>query len=118
LISISLSLSLKVPGWIVGAVIIALGTGGIKSNVSPLVADQYRKTRMFIKTMPDGERVIVDPNVTITRIYNLFYWCINLGSLSALATTELEHRVGFWAAFTLPTFVCQSPSIRVPYSPR
>ncbi|KIJ55523.1 hypothetical protein M422DRAFT_151273 [Sphaerobolus stellatus SS14] len=93
------------PGWIVGAIIVAIGTGGIKSNVSPLVADQYRKTRMFIKTLPSGERVIVDPNVTITRIYNLFYWCINVGSLSAIATTELEHNVGFWSAFLLPTCV-------------
>ena len=93
------------PGWIVGAIIVAIGTGGIKSNVSPLVADQYRKTRMFIKTLPSGERVIVDPNVTITRIYNLFYWCINVGSLSSIATTELEHNVGFWAAFILPTIV-------------
>lgn len=92
-------------GWTVGAVVVAIGTGGIKSNVSPLVADQYRKTRMFIKTLPSGERVIVDPNVTITRIYNLFYWCINVGSLSSIATTELEHNVGFWAAFLLPTIV-------------
>jgi proton-dependent oligopeptide transporter, POT family len=92
-------------GWTVGAIIVAIGTGGIKSNVSPLVADQYRKTRMFVKTLSSGERVIVDPNVTITRIYNLFYWCINVGSLSSIATTELEHRVGFWAAFILPTIV-------------
>lgn len=93
------------PGWIIGAIVVAIGTGGIKSNVSPLVADQYRKSRMFIKVLPSGERVIVDPNVTITRIYNLFYWCINVGSLSSIATTELEHNVGFWAAFLLPTVV-------------
>jgi len=60
---------------------------------------------MFIKVLPSGERVIVDPNVTITRIYNLFYWCINVGSLSSIATTELEHNVSFWAAFLLPTLV-------------
>ncbi|KAF8502569.1 PTR2-domain-containing protein [Gautieria morchelliformis] len=86
-----------VPGWIVGAIVVAIGTGGIKSNVSPL-------SRTNI-TLPSGERVIVDPNVTITRIYNLFYWCINVGSLSAIATTELEHNVSFWAAFILPTIV-------------
>lgn len=101
----ALSHGAGVAGWIVGAVVVAIGTGGIKSNVSPLVADQYRKTRMFIKTMPSGERVIVDPNITISRIYNLFYWCINVGSLSSIATTELEHNVGFWAAFLLPTLV-------------
>lgn len=93
------------PGWIVGAIIVATGTGGIKANVSPLVADQYRKSRMFIRTLPSGERVIVDPNVTITRIYNIFYWCINVGSLSAIATTESERHVGFWLAYLLPTVV-------------
>ncbi|KZT33660.1 PTR2-domain-containing protein [Sistotremastrum suecicum HHB10207 ss-3] len=93
------------PGWIVGAIIVATGTGGIKANVSPLVADQYRKSRMFVRTLPSGERVIVDPNVTITRIYNIFYWCINVGSLSAIATTESERHVGFWLAYLLPTVV-------------
>ena len=93
------------PGWCVGAVIVAFGTGGIKSTVAPLIADQYRAIRMFIKTLPSGERVIVDPDVTISRIYNLFYWCVNVGSLSSIAATELEHNVGFWAAFLLPTVV-------------
>lgn len=93
------------PGWLAGAFIVAVGTGGIKANVSPLVADQYRKTEMFIRTLPTGERVIVDPDMTISRIYNLFYWCINIGSLSAGITTILERRVGFWAAFSLPTCI-------------
>lgn len=93
------------PGWIVGALIVACGTGGIKSNVSPLVADQYRRTKPHIKVLKTGERVIVDPNVTITRIYNIFYWCINVGSLSSIATSETERRVGFWAAFLIPSAV-------------
>ncbi len=45
----------------------------------------------------------MDPTVTITRIYSLFYWCINVGALAALITTQLERRIGFWAAFSLPT---------------
>ncbi|KAH8117120.1 PTR2-domain-containing protein [Phellopilus nigrolimitatus] len=100
-----LRVGLGLPGWLFGAFIVAVGTGGIKANVSPLVADQYRKTDMFIRTINSGERVIVDPSLTISRIYNLFYWCINVGSLSAIVTTQLERRVGFWAAFTLPTCV-------------
>ncbi|KLO12163.1 PTR2-domain-containing protein [Schizopora paradoxa] len=92
-------------GWIVGVIIVAIGTGGIKANVSPLVADQYRKTTSFPRTLPSGERVLVDPTITITRIYSLFYWCINVGALAALVTTQLERRIGFWAAFSLPTVV-------------
>lgn len=93
------------PGWIVGALIVACGTGGIKSNVSPLVADQYRRTKPHIKVLKTGERVIVDPNVTITRIYNIFYWCINVGSLSSIATSESERQVGFWLAYLIPSAV-------------
>ena len=32
----------------------------------------------------------------------VFYMAINIGSLSALATTTMELRVGFWAAYLLP----------------
>jgi proton-dependent oligopeptide transporter, POT family len=85
--------------------IIAVGSGGIKANVSPLVADQYRQDRPFVKTLSSGERVIVDPNVTIGRIYSLFYWSVNVGSLSSALTTFAEFHVGFWLAFALPTSV-------------
>lgn len=46
-----------------------LGTGGFKSNISPLVAEQYKKTKLFINTTRSGERVIVDPTLTTSRIY-------------------------------------------------
>lgn len=45
------------------------GTGGFKANISPLVAEQYRGHRCFITTTKSGERVIVDPSLTISRIY-------------------------------------------------
>ena len=57
------------PGVIVAMIVIGLGTGGIKSNVSPLIAEQYRGTRQKIKTLKTGERVIIDPAITIQRIY-------------------------------------------------
>ncbi|OJD32578.1 mfs peptide transporter [Diplodia corticola] len=90
------------PGLLVAILIIGLGTGGIKSNVSPLIAEQYEETRQKIKTLPSGERVIVDPSLTIQRIYMVFYMCINIGSLSAIATSTMELRIGFWAAYLLP----------------
>lgn len=49
-------------------IIIGLGTGGIKSNVSPLIAEQYRETKQRIRVEKSGERVIVDPAVTFQRI--------------------------------------------------
>lgn len=57
------------PGLIVAMIIIGLGTGGIKSNVSPLIAEQYRGTRYRLKILKSGERVIIDPAITIQRIY-------------------------------------------------
>ena len=122
----ALDAGLGLPGWIIGAVIVAAGTGGIKgihtlcnyselsnmkhmcdaANVAPLLADQYRVKEPFVRVLPNtGIRVLVDPSHTLTRLYNLFYWCINVGSLSALATTQIERRAGFAAAFSLPTIV-------------
>ena len=55
-------------GLIAAMIIIGLGAGGIKSNVSPLIAEQYRGTKQTIRVEKSGERVIVDPAVTIQRI--------------------------------------------------
>ncbi|KAF9580319.1 peptide transporter ptr2, partial [Lunasporangiospora selenospora] len=90
------------PGLVIAMIIIGLGTGGIKSNVSPLVAEQYQGTHQTVKTLPSGERVIVDPGVTIQSIFNWFYWAINLGSLSAIITTNVEKYYAFWLAYLIP----------------
>ncbi|KAI9675580.1 MAG: peptide transporter ptr2 [Caeruleum heppii] len=89
-------------GLIAAMVVIGLGTGGIKANVSPLIAEQYRGIKPTIRILKSGERVIVDPALTIQRIYMIFYLCINFGALASIATTELEKNVGFWAAYLLP----------------
>lgn len=89
-------------GLIAAMIIIGLGTGGIKSNVSPLIADQYTNTKRYVKTKKNGQRVIVDPSTTIQSIFMIFYMCINVGSLSAIATTEMELHIDFWAAYLLP----------------
>ena len=90
------------PGLITAMFVIGIGTGGIKSNVSPLIAEQVRSTKRFVRVLSNGKKVIVDPEVTVQRIYMIFYMCINLGSISAIATTTLELKVGFWSAFLLP----------------
>jgi proton-dependent oligopeptide transporter, POT family len=89
-------------GLIIAMIVIGLGTGGIKSNVSALIVEQYQNTKRYIRTEKNGERVIVDPTVTVQRMYTWFYWAINIGGLSGMATTQLEQRVGFWAAYLLP----------------
>jgi POT family proton-dependent oligopeptide transporter len=64
-----------------GLIIFGIGTGLFKSNISPLLAEQQVVTRMKIETTPKGERIIVDPAVTTSRIFIYFYMCINIGSL-------------------------------------
>ncbi|KAH7136965.1 POT family-domain-containing protein [Dactylonectria estremocensis] len=91
----------SMPGYIIAIIVIGLGTGGIKSNIAPLIADQYQRRRMAIKTEAGGERVIIDPAITYQRIYMIFYWCINLGALSLMATPFMEKYEGFWTAFLM-----------------
>lgn len=89
-------------GYVTAIIIIGVATGGVKSNVSPLIADQIPKTKPVIKVKKSGERVIQDPNITIQNIFMFFYLMINIGSLSVIATTEMEKRIGFWSSFLLP----------------
>ena len=83
-------------------VVIGIGLGGIKACVSPFMADQCTNVKMRVGTTKNGEKVIVDRDLTIKSIYSLYYWCINLGCLSGLATTFIEKDVGFWPAYLLP----------------
>lgn len=48
-----------------------------------------------------GQRVIIDPALTIQRIYMIFYGCINVGSLSLLATPYMEKYIGYWSGYLL-----------------
>lgn len=89
-------------GFIAAIIIIGLGTGGVKANVSPLIADQIPKTKPRIKTLKNGTKVIEDPNITIQNVFMFFYLMINIGALSVIATTEIEAHVDFWAAYLLP----------------
>ncbi|KAL2132841.1 hypothetical protein VTI74DRAFT_3240 [Chaetomium olivicolor] len=92
----------RLAAFVVALLSIGLGTGGIKSNVAPMIGDQYQKTDMVVRTDPkSGERVIVDPAVTYNRIYTVYYGCIEIGSLSGLATPSMEKRYGFYAPFLL-----------------
>lgn len=90
----------------VALIVMGLGTGLFKSNISPLVAEQYQRKKLFVVTTKDGERVIVDPAMTISRVYMYFYLFINVGALIGQITmTYSEKFVGFYLAFTLPTIV-------------
>ncbi|CAK9436397.1 uncharacterized protein LODBEIA_P09550 [Lodderomyces beijingensis] len=81
---------------------LALGTGCIKSNLLPLMLDQYPESGNRVKVLPSGEKVIVDREKTMERVTLVFYWSINIGAFFQLATSYCERRVGFWLAFFVP----------------
>lgn len=89
------------PGLIIAYILIGMGVGGIKSSVAPFTADQLKNEGQQIEISPDGKRVIIDHEVTVRRIYSIFYWCTNVGALSGPATTSMEKHIGFWSAFLL-----------------
>ena len=83
-------------------IIIGLGTGGIKANVTPMCAEQYKGVVAFVKTLKSGERVIVDPELTVERMFMWFYFAVNVGALSPLITVNVEAHVSFWLAYLIP----------------
>ncbi|KDQ52243.1 hypothetical protein JAAARDRAFT_162976 [Jaapia argillacea MUCL 33604] len=92
--------------FIIALIVMGLGTGGFKANISPLVAEQYKKTKLFVVTTKKGERVIVDPTLTTSKIYMYFYLFINIGALiGQIGMTYSEKYVGFWLAYLLPTAI-------------
>ncbi|BCS21429.1 putative MFS peptide transporter [Aspergillus puulaauensis] len=97
----------------IGLIIMGVGTGGFKSNISALIAEQYPDEHPVIKTLPSGERIIIDPAATVARVYLYFYLMINVGSLTGqISMVYAERGVGFWLSFLLPTLMfCLAPLV-------
>ncbi|KAI5202111.1 PTR2-domain-containing protein [Aureobasidium subglaciale] len=92
--------------FIIGLLTLCVGTGFFKANISPLLAEQNPTKKMHVQTLPTGERVIVDPAITNSRIFLYFYLCVNIGSLTGqISMVYVEKFVGFWLAFLLPTIL-------------
>lgn len=89
-------------GLIAAMVIIGLGTGGIKANVTPMCAEQYQNAQPKLKILKSGERVVLDPELTIQRLFMWFYWVVNVGALSPLITVTVEAHHSFWLAYLIP----------------
>ncbi|KAJ7353285.1 hypothetical protein DFH08DRAFT_987506 [Mycena albidolilacea] len=68
------------------------GTGLFKAKISPLVAEQYRRTKLFVVETKSGERIIVDPTLTVSHVYLYFHLFINIGALVG----QITMYIGFW----------------------
>ena len=91
-------------GLVVAILIMGLGAGAIKANVSPLMAEQYTG-KLRKKVLKSGETVIISPALTYQRIYMYFYAAINLGATAAISASFLARDQGYWVAFLVPTIV-------------
>jgi proton-dependent oligopeptide transporter, POT family len=61
---------------------------------------------MKIKVTKKGERVIMDPAVTTSRVYLYYYMMVNIGSLlGSISMVYAEKYVGFYLSYLLPTFM-------------
>ncbi|KIY69416.1 PTR2-domain-containing protein [Cylindrobasidium torrendii FP15055 ss-10] len=85
-------------------IVMGIGGGAIKANVSPMIAEQYTG-KMRKKTLKSGEVVVVSPQVTYQHIYNWFYASINWGSVGAISASFLARDHGYWSAFLVPTCI-------------
>ena len=91
-----------------GLIFFGIGVGFFKTNISPLVAEQYEhlQPRPVVITDKSDERVILDPTMTISRIYMRYYFFINVGALlGQISMVYAEKYVGFWLAYLLPTIL-------------
>ncbi|KAF7298451.1 PTR2-domain-containing protein [Mycena kentingensis (nom. inval.)] len=91
--------------FIISILLLALGTGYIKSCIAPIIADQSVVKVQSVRTLSSGEKVIVDPGATIQSMLMVYYWAVNVGAFFSLATSYAEKRVGFWLAYLLPGIV-------------
>lgn len=72
----------------VAILIMGMGTGGFKSNISPLVAEQTKNTYLRVETRKNGKRVLVDPGLTMARVFMYFYLWYVSAPLETCSTAE------------------------------
>ncbi|KAJ5756679.1 hypothetical protein N7533_006222 [Penicillium manginii] len=93
------------PPFIIGLLLLAFGAGIFKPNIIPTVLDQNRHQRPYTKQLKSGEKVIVDPPITMTRTTLIFYGFVNVGAFYMLPCTYSEKYVGYWLSFLLTAVI-------------
>ncbi|PLB36945.1 POT family-domain-containing protein [Aspergillus candidus] len=91
------------PGFIVGMLLVGAGTGTVKPNITVFLIDQLPEEEPKIVTLKNGESATVSRDLTISFIWNVNYWVINIGGLCGIITTNVEKYAyaGFGFAFLI-----------------
>ncbi|KAI0206825.1 POT family protein [Astrocystis sublimbata] len=85
--------------------LLAIGAGIFKPNIAPTLVDQYQYQKEYTKVLKSGEKVLVDPETTISHILMLFYAFVNIGAFFSIAVVYIEKYRGFWLAFLAPGII-------------
>ncbi|KAF9264783.1 hypothetical protein L218DRAFT_957974 [Marasmius fiardii PR-910] len=93
---------LGVVPFAISVLALAIATSLIKPCIVPVLSDQSPVKSQYVKTLPSGEKVIVDPGVSVQNMITVYCWCINIGTFLQLASTYAAKRVGYWLAFLIP----------------
>ncbi|KAI1076247.1 POT family protein [Whalleya microplaca] len=91
--------------FLVSFILLAIGAGIFKPNVAPTVIDQYKHQRAYTKVLKSGEKVLVDPETTVSHIMLIFYGFVNVGAFFSIAVVYIEKYHSFWLAFLIPGIV-------------
>ncbi|KAI0439468.1 POT family protein [Xylaria telfairii] len=91
--------------FLISFFILAIGAGIFKPNVAPTLIDQYKYQREYTKVLKSGEKVLVDPETTISHILLIFYAFVNVGAFFSIAVVYIEKYRGFWLAYLAPGII-------------
>ncbi|KAI2624622.1 PTR2-domain-containing protein [Hypomontagnella submonticulosa] len=91
--------------FLISFILLAIGAGIFKPNVAPTVIDQYKYQREYTKVLKSGEKVLVDPETTVSHIMLIFYAFVNVGAFFSIAVVYIEKYHSFWLAFLVPGIV-------------
>ncbi|KAF1844045.1 MFS peptide transporter [Cucurbitaria berberidis CBS 394.84] len=98
------SISLAI--YLLGILLLGIGFGGIKPNITPLLLEQLPITDLKLSTDRKGRRVILDPQVARSRVLLYFFSFANIGSVVGMVSmVYCEKHIGFWLAWTVPTVI-------------
>lgn len=68
------------------------------------MAEQDSEEGLVVETQKSRERVIVDPSITLTRMFNALFFGVNVAAVTGhISMAYVEKYVGFWLAQTIPT---------------
>ncbi|KAF2658097.1 MFS peptide transporter [Lophiostoma macrostomum CBS 122681] len=91
---------------ITGIIVMGVGFGGYRPNVITLLADQVTDHPLKVTVNPKGKRIIVDDEITRTRVLLYFSCLTNFGSsIGMTAAVCAEKYIGFWLSFAVSTII-------------